>query len=281
MNDLDLIEQQAKLLSSLIKNGVLTLTMTRPEKLNAWTLNMIAALDTSFAKASQMDEVKAVILTATGKYYSAGADLSGSMKLMLPKQLHQGITDANQALFDMFLNCTKPILVAVNGIAFGATVTSATLCNSIIASDNAVFSTPFTALGVTPEGCSSVLFARLMGAKNAQRMLGVEGWRPTADEALAAGLINTVVSSDNLMQEANRIAGEWVQSNEPRKYRGDSNLEELKAINRQESLNLADAFLDSKFLKGQAKFCWKKNKRGLSLMFYGLWFLRPIWKLLL
>jgi peroxisomal 3,2-trans-enoyl-CoA isomerase len=281
MNDLNLIEQQAKLLSSGIEDGVLTLTMICPEKLNAWTLNMIAALDTSFAKASQMDEVKAIILSATGKYYSAGADLSGSMKLMLPKQLHQGITDANQALFDMFLNCAKPILVAVNGIAFGATVTSATLCNGIIASENAVFCTPFAALGVSPEGCSSVLFARLMGAHNAQRMLGIEGWRPNAQEALAAGLIQGVVPSDNLMQEANRIAALWVQSNEPRKFRGRSNLQELKAINRQESLDLADAFLDSKFLKGQAQFCWKKKKRGLSLMFYGLWFLRPIWKLLL
>ena len=281
MNDLNLIEQQAKLLSSGINNGVLTLTMIRPAKLNAWTLNMIAALETSFSKASSMEEIKAVILTSTGKYYSAGADLSGSMKLMMPKKLHQGITNSNQALFDMFLDCTKPILVAVNGIAFGATVTSATLCNSIIASENAVFSTPFAALGVTPEGCSSVLFAKLLGEENAQRMLGEEGWRPNAKEALAAGLIHKVVSSENLMQEANQIAAQWLQSNEPRKFRGGLTREELKAINRQESLDLADAFLDSKFLKGQAKFCWKKKKRGLSFMFYGLWFLRPVWKLLL
>lgn len=281
MNDLNLVPQQAKLLSSVIKDGILTLTMTRPEKLNAWTLTMIAALETSFGKASEMDEVKAIILTATGKYYSAGADLSGSMKLMMPKKLHQGITDANQALFDMFLDCTKPILVAVNGIAFGATVTSATLCNSIIASENAAFSTPFAALGVTPEGCSSVLFARILGEENAQRMLGKEGWRPNAQEALSVGLIQQVVSSENLMREANRIASEWVKSDEPRKFRGGSSREELKAINRQESLDLADAFLASKFLKGQAKFCWKKKKRGLSVMFYGLWFLRPLWKLFL
>ena len=88
----------------------------------------------------------------------------------------------NQALFNLFLDFPKPILIAVNGPALGASVTSATLCDGIIASDKATFSTPFAALGVTPEGCSSVQFARLMGEENAERMLGREGWRPGAEE---------------------------------------------------------------------------------------------------
>ena len=86
----------------------------------------------------------------------------------------------------------KPIVAAVNGPAIGAVVTSATLCDAIVASDKATFSTPFAKLGVPPEGCSSVQFERLMGPDNAARMLFEEGWRPTAAEALEAGLVQEI-----------------------------------------------------------------------------------------
>lgn len=93
----------------------------------------------------------------------------------------------------------KPIIVAANGPAVGGVVTSASLCDAIIASDTATFSTPFSALGLVPEGCSSVHFERIMGGrKNAQRMLGPEGWKPTAEEAKEVGLVSEVVPHDQV-----------------------------------------------------------------------------------
>lgn len=277
MNDLNLTNIAASHLLTSLKDGVLIITMNRPEKLNGWTLAMMAALTEAFSKANTSDAVKAVIFTGSGKYYSAGVDLGGSLKLMPPKKLRKLIVVNNQTLFDMFLNCNKPLLIAVNGPALGASATSATLANSIIASEHATFSTPFSALGITPEGCSSFHFPRLMSEKNAQRMLGSEGWKPNAKEALAAGLIQRVVPHDQLMAEAERIAQDWVANGEQRKFLADSPLAELKAANVRESGQLADAFLGAGFLKGQSRFLWSKKKYAPSAMFFSLWVLRPLW----
>ena len=96
-------------------------------------------------------------------------------------------------LFELFLDFPKPIIAAVNGPAIGASVTSATLCDALLASDTATFSTPFARLGVPPEGCSSVNFERFMGRDNANRMMGEEAWVPTSKEAVEIGLATKAV----------------------------------------------------------------------------------------
>ncbi|MDX2350320.1 MAG: enoyl-CoA hydratase/isomerase family protein [Porticoccus sp.] len=277
MNDLNLTSMAASHLLTNLKDGVLIITMNRPAKLNGWTVEMMDALSEAFSKANDNDTVKAVVLTGTGKYYSAGVNLGGSLKLMAPKKLRKLIVENNNTLFDMFLNCTPPLLIAVNGPALGASVTSATLANSIIASENATFSTPFSALAITPEGCSSFHFPRLMGESNAQRMLGSEGWKPNAKEALGVGLIQNVAPHAQLMAEAERIAQDWVINGEQRKFLADSQLEELKAVNARESEQLADSFLGADFLKEQSWFLWSKKKYAPSAMFFSLWVLRPLW----
>ena len=89
--------------------------------------------------------------------------------------------------------------MAANGPAVGGVVTSAALCDAVVASDTATFSTPFAALGLVPEGCSSVHFERVMGGRErAERILGPEGWRPTAHEAREAGLVTEVVPRDQV-----------------------------------------------------------------------------------
>ncbi|PIE40921.1 MAG: crotonase [Gammaproteobacteria bacterium] len=281
MNDLSLSAVAAKHLLTRLNNGVLTITMNRPDKLNGWTLDTMQAFGEAFTKANNNDAVKAVILTGSGQYYSAGANLGGSIKLMHPKKLHQFIEENNYALFDAYLNCSKPLLIAVNGPAIGASVTSASLANGIIASQNATFSTPFAALGITPEGCSSIHFPKIMGEQNAQRMLGEEGWQPTAEQALEIGLVQWVVPDDQLMAEAEKIASQWVANGEQRQFLGGSQLAELKAANACESTQLADAFFGTAFLKGQGRFLWGKNKHAPAAMFYGLLALRPLWKRLL
>lgn len=262
-------------------DGVTTLTMNTPKRLNGWTRPMMDAIRGGLNAAAEDDETKVVVLTGVDPYYCAGVNLAGTIRLSPPRKLHAMIIQQNQALFDMYLDFSKPILVAVNGPAIGASVTSAALCDGIIASERATFSTPFSALGIPPEGCSSKQFARLMGEKNAARMLGQEGWKPTANEALDAGLIQWVVPHDQLAEEAQRIARDWIDSGAKRSFRGGSERDELKAVNAIESEQLATAFLGSPFIAAQFRFLWRKKKWGPALMFLAMLITRPLWALFL
>ncbi|MGD9020655.1 MAG: enoyl-CoA hydratase/isomerase family protein [Lysobacterales bacterium] len=258
-------------------DGVTTLTMNAPGRLNGWTMPMMDALKAQFKAAAADDATRVLILTGADPYYCAGVNLAGIFKPMHPRRLREAIIANNQALFDAFLDFPKPILVAANGPAIGASVTSATLCDGIVASERATFSTPFGALRIPPEGCSSVQFERLMGADNAARMLYQEGWRPAAAEALHAGLVQWVVPHDQLLTKAQGIAREWIAADARRSYRGGSTRDELKAVNARECIALADAFLDSPFLKGRFRFFWRRKKWGPALMFLVLWLSRPAW----
>ena len=110
---------------------------------------------------------QAVIITGTGKYYSAGADIAAMMRPALLSTIRQHITQYNQSIFDAYLKFPKPLFAAVNGPAVGMGVTTATLTDAIVASSTATFHTPFRQLGLAPEGCSSFNFPRLIGQENA------------------------------------------------------------------------------------------------------------------
>ncbi|MBM4292949.1 MAG: enoyl-CoA hydratase/isomerase family protein [Deltaproteobacteria bacterium] len=260
-----------------LRGGVLTLTMNRPAQLNGWTQEMMAALKGALADASRDDAVRAVVLTGVGRYYCAGVNLSATLKLAPPKALHAQIIAHNQALFDSFLDLTKPIVVALNGHAIGASVTSATLCDALLAAEGATLSTPFAALGVPPEGCSSVLFERLMGAEAAARALGAEGWKPTAAEALAAGLVTGVRPPEELLPAAQALAAEWAAAGRARVFRGGLTREALKEVNARESRVLADAFLAPPFLRAQLRFLARKRRWAPALLFGALWATRWAW----
>ena len=124
-------------------------------------------------------------------------------------------------------------------------------------------------------------FKRLMGQANADRMLGAEGWKPTAEEALEAGLVQWVVPHERLREEAGRIAREWIAAGAVRSLRAGATREELKAVNARESAILADAFLGAAFLKAQFRFLWRKKKWGPAAMFMAMLISRPLWSLLL
>ena len=263
------------------RDGVTTLTMNRPARLIGWTMAMMNALKEAFKVAAQDTETRVLILTGADPYYCAGVNLAATLRLGHPRKLRAMIVEHNQALFDAFLDFPKPLLVAINGPAIGASVTSASLCDGMIASEKATFSTPFGALGIPPEGCSSVQFERLMGRANAERMLGKEGWKPTADEALKAGLIQWVAPHDELLEQAGKIAREWIASNGIRSFRGGSLREELKSVNASESQALADAFLSTPFIKAQFRFLWSKKKWAPAFMFLSMLISRPLWSRLL
>lgn len=270
-----------ELIRTSTADGVRTLTMNNPRRLNGWTFEMMHALRDAFVAAADDDDVSVVVLTGTDPYYSAGVNLSSTIGIDHPKKLRDTIAAQNQSLFDLFLDFDKPILVAVNGPAIGATVTSATLCDAVIASEKATFSTPFARLGVTPEGCSSVHFPRLMGEQAARRMLGPEGWQPTGAEAHEVGLVDEVVPHEELLDRAHEIAAAWAAEGRGRSFKAGATREELKAINARESQELADAFLAAPFLMGQYRFLKSRGKWGPALTFLALRATRPAWSRLL
>lgn len=267
----------APLVLASTTRGVTTLTMNMPARLNGWTMEMMTALKAAFVTAASDDATRVVVLTGADPYYCAGVNLGATIQLAHPKVLHARIVEHNQSLFDGFIDFPKPIIAAINGPAIGACVTSATLCDAIVASERATFSTPFAALGVPPEGCSSVHFARLMGEANAQRMLGEEGWKPTGAEALEVGLVTKTVPHADLLATAQRMAESWITAEAPRSFRGGATRAGLSAVNATESVQVADAFLSPPFLEGQYRFLRRKKKRGPAAMFFVLWRTWPLW----
>ena len=261
--------------------GVAVLTMNNPRRLNGWTRPMLAAIQQAMADAAADPSIHVVILTGTDPYYCAGVNLGGALELDHPRRLRQRIIEENQALFELFLTYEKPLFIAANGPAIGASVTSATLCDGIIASERATFSTPFARLGVAAEGCSSVLFARLMGASNAHRMLGPEGWAPTGTEAVEIGYAEWCVPHEQLLTRAHEIAQEWISQGRSRTYRAEATLDELLAINERESVEVADSFLRRPFLKNQVRFLRSRKKWGPAAMFLGLYLTQPLWSRLI
>ena len=270
-----------ELVLSSTSGRVTTLTFNNPKRLNGWTLELMEALFAAMQQAADSDDTAAVVLTGQDPYYSAGVNLSSTIQITHPRSLRDMIIERNQALFDVFIDFPKPLLAAVNGPAIGATVTSATLCDAIVASERATFSTPFARLGVTPEGCSSVHLPRLIGDDNAARMLGPEGWQPTAAEAVEVGLVNEVVPHDQLLARAQALAAEWVANGRERQFRAGASRGELKDVNARESRALGNAFLASPFLMGQYRFLWSRKKYAPALTFLGLRLTRPVWSLLL
>merc|ERR1719516_887537 len=215
-----------------------------PKKLNGWTGNMMLTLRDRFQQHAKDPETKVLILTGADPYYCAGVNLSATIQPMHPRKLHKLIKENNQEVFESFLDFPKPIIIAANGPAIGACVTSASLCDAIIASEKATF---------------LVHFARLMGAEAAGKMLK-EGWKPTAKEAEKIGLVKEVVPHEKLLSRAQELGEQWVKEGRKKMIPGGGSIKEYKEVNARESLELADAFLSYNFLNAQYEFLKSKGK---------------------
>ena len=120
-----------------------------------------------------------------------------------------------------------------------------------------------------------------MGSENAQRMLGPEGWAPTAQEALKAGFVQQVVPHADLMNSAQAMAEEWIRDSKVRNFVKNNQVEEYRAINMKESKELADSFLAVPFIDAQYKFLKSKGKTQAANTFRFIKLTRPLWSKLL
>ncbi|MFI5625330.1 enoyl-CoA hydratase/isomerase family protein [Nocardioides sp. NPDC051685] len=187
------------LLLSEDRDRVRTLTLNRPDQLNAFSQALYVALAEALREADDDPEVAVVLLTGSGRAFSAGTDL------VEMKETAAGADDGTShgfiGLVDALAAFSKPLVVAVNGLGLGIGVTLLGFADLVLASTKARFKTPFTTLGVAPEAASSFLFPRLIGRQNAAWMLLSGEWF-SAEEAHEMGLVWRVTGPDELLDTA-------------------------------------------------------------------------------
>jgi len=260
------------------KNNVTTITLNNPKKYNAWDMALTNQLVDKFSRAANDEETQVVIYTGTDPYFCSGGSLAEFLGKKSPKGLQKMIRENNERCFNIFIEFPKPIIAAVNGPGIGAGTTAPALCDAIIASEKATFSTPFKTLGVGPEGCASVHFEKFLGPEAANRLL-IDCWKPTAAEAKEIGLVAEVVPHEELVARAQQLGEEWVRSGRERVIRGGGTIEEYKQVNKKESNDLAEAFVSEEFLRTQLEFLKKRGKHQ-SIPGLVLWVMltsRPVW----
>ena len=181
------------------ENGVWTLTIQRPEALNALNLQTLSDMADALRQISEMDfeHVKALIITGAGeKAFVAGADIA-EMRTMNEDQAMQ-FAKRGQSIFHELSLLRIPVIAAVNGFALGGGCELALGCDFIIASDNAKFGLPEVSLGLIPGFGGTVKLARAVGLRRA-RELTMTGEMITAEMALRYGLVNEVVPASELI----------------------------------------------------------------------------------
>ncbi|MEC9345328.1 MAG: crotonase/enoyl-CoA hydratase family protein [Pseudomonadota bacterium] len=196
-----------------IEDNILTITLNRPDKLNAYTREMGQELLDALDRADADDEVRAIIFTGAGRGYCAGADLSrGGGTFNYAERGYQPdevVRDGGGILTLRIYQCKKPVIGAINGPSVGVGSTMQLPMDVRIASEKARFGFVFAQRGVVPEACSSYFLPRLVGISQALDW-GYSGRVFEADEALKAGLVREVVAPDELLPRARAIARTYI-----------------------------------------------------------------------
>lgn len=190
------------LLTSL-ENNVLTITINRPEKLNALNQNVFTDLDKALDDIEKNHEIRSVIITGAGtKAFVAGADISEISGLNKEEAIV--LAKRGQDIFFKIERCNKPIIAAVNGFALGGGCELSMACHFRIASDNAKFGQPEVNLGLIPGYGGTQRLVQLIGKGRALELL-MSGNMIGAHEAKQLGLVNHVTNADNLLEQAKLI----------------------------------------------------------------------------
>jgi enoyl-CoA hydratase/carnithine racemase len=210
-----------------VSEHVLTITLNRPDRLNAFTGTMMNELIAAFDAADADDDVRAIIVTGAGRAFCAGADLSEGAKTFdfaaradrpdkqgTPQRADGGIDYSHESVRDgggrvslRIYECMKPVIAAINGPAVGVGATMLLPMDIRIASSDARFGFVFARRGITPEACSSWFLPRAVGISQALEWT-YSGRVFPAQEALAGGLVKQVVAPEALMDTARALARE-------------------------------------------------------------------------
>lgn len=184
-------------------NGVSTITLNRPEAMNAVTWDQRERVIALLAEASADPGVRAVVLTATGRGFCAGADLRGAPVSgdRVPGDVARTIRLGAQRLIAAVLDCEKPVIAAVNGTAAGIGAHLALACDLVLAAESAKFIEVFVRRGLVPDGGGAYLLPRLVGPQRAKELMFFGDSLPARD-AERLGLVNRTVPDEELAATA-------------------------------------------------------------------------------
>ena len=181
-----------------------TLRMNRPAKKNALTLAMYDAMAAAIEESGTNGAIRCLLIAGGPGSFCAGNDIGDFMKAA---DEGGALSPSTLRFLYSLVRCEKPLVAAVTGVAIGVGTTMLLHCDYVVAAADARFSTPFVALGLTPEAASSLIAPRLMGYPNAFSLL-VMGRPLDAGEAKALGIVNRVVSAADVEAEAVKAARE-------------------------------------------------------------------------
>jgi enoyl-CoA hydratase/carnithine racemase len=217
-----------------VSDNILTLTLNRPDKLNAFNGPMMNELIAAFDAADADDDVRAIIVTGAGRAFCAGADLSQGAKTFdyaqrddrpekagtpvdadgHPEWGHESVRDGGGRVVLRIYECLKPVIAAINGPAVGIGATMLLPMDIRLAADTARIGFVFARRGITPEACSSWFLPRLVGISRALEWTYSGRIFPAA-EALAGGLVSAVHAPDDLLPAARALAREIIDNAAP------------------------------------------------------------------
>jgi enoyl-CoA hydratase/carnithine racemase len=200
-----------------LADGVLTITLDRPDRLNAWTPTMQHELIEAFDRADADDDVRAIVMTGAGRAYCAGADLEGGGDTFdwREREAEGEVPRDGGGRFTLrVFRCTKPVIAAINGPAVGVGITMTLPMDVRLAVEGAKMGFVFTRRGIVPEACSSWFLPRIVGIGRAMEWAAT-GRVFSAEEALAGGLVRSLHAPDELLGAAHELAREIADSTAP------------------------------------------------------------------
>jgi Enoyl-CoA hydratase/carnithine racemase len=190
-------------IKSTLHDSIYAIVIDKPESLNALDTQVIKELSDEIDKVYNNNQIKVVILTGAGKVFVAGANIS-EMSTLSPEEGYKfGMTGAS--LFRKIERLPIPVIAAVNGFALGGGCELALACDIRIASDKAKFGQPEVSLGITPGFSATVRLPKIVGVGMAKELI-FSGKIIDAAEALRIGLVNSVTTSEELMNSAMELA---------------------------------------------------------------------------
>ncbi len=192
-----------------LTDGILTITLNRPDRLNAWTQTMARELIETFDEADANDDVRVLVITGAGRGFCAGADLErGAETVDWRARGGEGPPRDNGGQFTLrIFECTKPVIAAVNGPAVGVGVTMTLPMDVRLAAEDARFGFVFARRGIVPEAASSFFLPRVVGISRAMEWVAT-GRVFSAQEALEGGLVRSLHPRDELLDAARALGRE-------------------------------------------------------------------------
>jgi 2-(1,2-epoxy-1,2-dihydrophenyl)acetyl-CoA isomerase len=186
-------------------NGVATITLNRPDKLNAFDDPMLAALEARLKEAEREAEARVIVITGSGRGFSAGQDLAAVREREGGMSFREHLEQTYNRVILRIRSIEKPIIGGINGVAAGAGMSLALACDLRLVSDKASFIQSFVGVGLVPDSGSTWFLPRMIGYPRAFE-LAITADRLSAADALAMGLVNRVVKAEDFETELAKYA---------------------------------------------------------------------------